>query len=900
MQDFGFVKKLKLKRLHLKNYGSFLLENDTGGGVLFTYFDFEKNTYVTSEFNINYGDESYLDIIGLINKLNDVSSKYEKDKKFFFKNQLHKLKLLKAKTKKGFFSILYKDLNLYVNKLMIFGFLLSTRFMERIEQGLFHLKRTRVKNKSLYGYKAIRNNNDIILCLSNKKFYIRDFIRMMTSMNDGSNNEIEDNKKIMKDYFEEMKLPITNNDMENNMTLFKLINSILIENFNNYSLLFSNCCSIASVGYDLLASQSVRNNFLDFSTFRLSLSSYMIMTKFLKGGLISNYVTLAYNNQFLRQSLNYYDPVKKLLIYDICSCYASSFYESEQPIGQIYRYDTNIQHPDELILKRDLYSFRAERDFVLLFLWKHITKLEYEEILTTFHHYNSLGQFSISNYSLDLTIITRNRTTRKIHYYFYNFHHFFSHTCERCLENHRKSCPLLANPSSSSSSSSSSSKNCDCPSMQYRSKMSYDELKLYSDNNDQLLRELLRESFEPDNNFSYEIIYSCCYFSMNQGVLDPTTSPSTIYYSIQDFILSCPAVWKYRINYKLPHKMKKNQLYSDLATDKLLNCYVIAKITIPKQYRSASNGYVISKTCSGCKFRKESHIKDHKPRLICGHNNSNYSLFNGETINFLINERNAIIDDISHVFVFATGTSHRIFLDSCIKLRYFYLKHDQKLLSSLFKNLVNSAIGLQQSRPNKVRNVTHLCEYFKEGDDIQSICNTESGKYFYVKRKKKPLSWASVYFMQKNITSSIQILEQSKLNLLRIINFTDKCFMSSTFRLIRINVDSIYVLITEDDLESCVIPGQEKFYKTYRNKYFTDSKKNVYCLGKMYLENSYSNFVFTSMSNTTYNLKSDHNNNNNNNNDNYSLLKNVNFQFLKTLNKKDRIKIENSYDSFPI
>ena len=455
LHNLGLVTDVKLDRLREKHLACFVAV--VGTKLTVYYYDEKSKIYLLRTMGSPYGDESFRDMFELLAFLKKISLTNRRVKKEFFKLVTSKLQeMSKIVGNKGYFRNLSTELDGFLQKLSVFTFFESQDFYLRLEVALAFKK---LESKASFG--VVRNKNSKILSVRNEYFLIRDLGNIL---NHGFDEEMNFQvSEVTREYVDELQLPSSLtvvpsssltvvpssvHHLENVKNIYRYYNSFLTKNYEGFDFCFISTGSAAILSYYLYASETMKANFLDFSPCKLSPGSLNLISKMTQGGLITNLSTLLHFGMPIRPSLDYYDPVKTLMEFDVCSSYPHSFLTNGQPCGQVFRYDccepsswtkrsysvanlaantsdinpsvtnpsvTNISEAkpsvnnsskDVLKVQNDLYNFNGERDATIYLIWTFMQNKEMN-IVNVFHSWNSNGQMKIGNYPVDLVILAK-------------------------------------------------------------------------------------------------------------------------------------------------------------------------------------------------------------------------------------------------------------------------------------------------------------------------------------------------------------------------------------------------------------------------------------------------------------------------------------------------------------
>ena len=362
-----FTNLLTVDRIELlvkKPYEVFLSykksEDDKSITIFIYYYDFlckqfKENVIKKSADNWFFAFKELLTFIAQLSK------KYTIKKKEFFKKTLKHLKDMKVK--KGYFNSCDLELKKYVNKLQIFTFKINPIFYEKIVIVLAYFK----KNKKSEKYNIKIDNLGNYTVISNTYFFMRDLSRFFDL------NQSSDSPESLIS-----TMLIDNGHNNNNIshmtflnklaTFYRYFNLWTSSNYFGLNFTFNAYTSISLLSYHFSSQEKIKNNPLEMSLFRLSLSDLELFSSHNSGGLIYRCLTHLSSGDELRPEFGHCNPAKNILSYDIRSAYGHAFLNSDIPCGNSNHYLIN-PIDQKLHLKRDMFMFPNERNAVYAILY---------------------------------------------------------------------------------------------------------------------------------------------------------------------------------------------------------------------------------------------------------------------------------------------------------------------------------------------------------------------------------------------------------------------------------------------------------------------------------------------------------------------------------------------------
>ena len=845
------------------------------------HFDYSLNDY-KEHVICRSEDNWYFAFKELLTYLSTISQSLKIKKKEFFVEQLKFLRNISVK--RGYLNSCRIELDKYVTKLSVFTFHITHDFNVKLVMTLNYLKRN---NKS-HKFTSKIDDDGNFLSISNKDFYMRDisnFFGLDLKSECSSSLEL-----ITRMNEQNGRVGINNLTFLQNVALFyNDFNTWLSKHYFGQNLTFSNVTSASILSYYISSQENISNNPLDLALLKISLSDLELFSSNNQGGLTFNCLKEISSGDQLRPHFGVQEPVKNVLSYDIRSAYGHAILNSKIPVGNSLHYKLNSVD-QKLYLHKDMCIFTNERNSIYAILY--ITyKTPNLEIVTSFHSFNSNGQFTIGKYGIDLVIIVKEKTQKKkFKLLIYQIDGKFTHGCLNCHTDNSK----------------------------YINNKSFQQVYEESEKKHSELEIILQTQFQGKENYSFNVIKTCCHFN---DFYDPVTKIN--YPSLKDFFVNTsePLLQKFKLYFNEKKSYTTSQIIEAISgPSKIINfpfenAFIMCNVSIPKEEMSTNFGYIISKHCLSCKNPNIVNNK-HQLRLVAANYTQFPTLFHIDVLRYLAIQKKAKICDITHVICYPTGdnTCLKPYIEKTLNLRQ--LVSENKALSTFLKCLCNSLLGLYQWAPFKRNTKTVITTHIDKSRLISTkdnpilhckLLGTLFGLPIYsLKIAKNSPSWGKYYFSQIAMPVASSILQQAKLQILKIYNMFDTYADPNFYRLGFFNTDSL-LFFTSSSTPS-ILPWikphlLQQFKKDVYTQYFSD-KKDCNSLGKLLLEqfSDNRNFTFISPNSRTYVIHYLDDENTTSNSIIKGFRKNapLNKERMKFLEQKDRKPLHNNYDSIPM
>ena len=784
---------------------------DDGSFSLFGYYNGNFDT-----FEVNGRKQNIMSSLKLFyREIKKIARLVRRQKLIFFKEALIKLK--RASKIKGTVSGLYKRLSQYVIKLSVFGYDLNPEF---IYYSVIFFKKCKIKR--WYSF----NQEGEFLKLKTKGLFIRDFKQFVA--NDTYGKDIEkinlENKRHLKPG-EDFLVQLT--------VLYFDVTGWLWSNFPGFFLEAEDHVSLASIGFQL--SLFFHGNPLNMAQLRMSPDTLEQFHLKSQGGLVFNTTFRCKSGEPLRPALNRMNPVKSLHLYDIQGAYGGALKSSNSiPCGHLLHYvSTDEKYSDNLVLERvtDSFPFAQERDITFNIIYCHMNNPEYE-IVSVYHSFNHRNQFFMNKYSLDLTLILRLKETR-------------TEDVDKRYGIGGKSVLIRMFLIDGIYWHGPCDLGCQDDNFRYANGANGQDLAKESERKFLEIKKLATSIF--GSRVEVLRIFPCHF-----KTVDPFTG--LVYNGVKEFYKNCqhPLIKPFRLYQNIK---KKIRFYKDVMND--LNCFITAKVTLPK---NPTFGFVIGKFCLKCYDPTLS--ENHHLRLAATNKSQQYSIFSGSQLNFLVEECQAEIDSVTHVWRFMPSPDYKPYIHKMLKLRIECQKEGYNTLKKMCKNIINAGIGYWQIKSDRHRTKSYFSYKSIPRGMASSILSVSTldgnGKYLkYLSTRRKYTSWLRYYFGQSLLGVGHAVLQESKLILLKVFLCFDKYMDKEKFNLLYVNTDSSLVACTENSVIECVYPDKADKFKreVYSGLFFDPGNSLDDSTGRMILEKSfYGHFEFTSSSPRNYQI----------------------------------------------
>ena len=818
--NFGLITRRKI--VNLSNIELFVSldycqVSDRNFEIEITYIG-KEHSLETKKF-VGNEDCWILTFHKVLEELVEISKLYQARKRRYFWTILESLKEKAHLTKKGTLYRLYSRLNDYVNKVSVFGIMLEKCFWNRFEIAAISYKKDQDK---LFTFRTTRNDKGALTLIKTKYFVIRDLDNLFGGDGGGGGGglSMEDKDKHLRCLQSELNIPYEDSLSVKRSSIVQSIvnnfNELLSCNFFGFNIAFNVLVSNSVLAYQL-SSLSTSEYWMEMSPLKSSPRCLAVLSKYLSGGVVFRTQVRAKTDGKIRLN-NPNNLIKNIVHYDQNSAYANSFLNEKVCVGQTLHYYTADDGNVEMKLDNSMTcTFNEERMACFAVIW-NLSCDKTLDICYTYHSFGINGQFVFGNYPIDLTITTKKKRNKETDFiYFINFHSNYFHGCDLC---HTKS-------------------------SKYKDGRTKDEIIFESKKKDDNIRAYIEQMFSPAE-AKYLVIYLCHDFS---PFIDGSNGKS--YDKLLEFYKNMTheqfQVFKKYIN--PPKTLRTKEVITSIKeddsplTELLKNAFYVAKVKIPEVNKSDDFGFIFTKRCSACSDVESSRGKvRHHYRSVLANQCYKYTGFNYQTLRWLVKERKAEIEDLTHVIFYTESSSYSKYVNKIVGLRFASINLDSVVVSKFWKNLINSLVGFYQTKSYKpkvnFRVMTELtrkisCDRVENCELLYTVNGTS---YYLVRIKAKTISWSSFYFRQMPIGIAFSVLLHNKLTILKVFNVIDKFCLKSTMKLLEFNTDGFsYLTSKEDNLISSNVPTflKKKFMEVVSPIYFDKGKKNYKNLGKM-------------------------------------------------------------------
>ena len=779
----------------------------------------------------------------ILKELDKLSALFQRWKTAYFRVAIYKCREIISRNVKGNLYRACREFLLHVRRLSVYTYLAPDSWMRFLLLSALNIKKIKKKkcSYSLTDDKKVRQ-------IFTDSFVLRDFTDNISADKDQKFEEwmIKIRRQLRYEHLGPDPSPVLFIS-----TYFNDLNKWLHANFFGHDFSMTSIGTLSLMSYRLAWAECNHSEPLAMGAFKLSQSTLMSFLNYSQGGLTFNTCRYAATGAPINEEFNHREPVKDFLSYDIRSAYAFSLFKSDMPVGQCFAYD-ELNH-DEMILRSDLCVFEQERNACFYVIYEWTRRSDYV-IIATYSSYNHRGQLKFGPFKTDLTVVVETKKKpRQRTAYVYQFHGRYYHGHRGCVFPELK---------------------------KYKNGWNRERVISESEEKDKTLKNILK-TFTETTVCRYELVikHLCCDF---KNVKDYSTGLN--YGSLKTFFLNTGEkdlrAIKFQNEIHARKKIKKGDVIKTLASETPLknlpwaNCFVICKLKIP-QDGSESNqmGYVVSHFCYECysnetgKLETESPHR-HRKRLVAAHSSQKPALFHVRTLRFLLKEKKAIITRIFHVFLFASDNScYKSFVGRALKLRELVTRNEMTEISKILKTMINNFIGYLQLKNYKKNEKWKLVSQLNK-----ELCNKKVNKtlttvefaetfadinYFFVKYRYKFGTETSFYFRQSFHPLAAVILSESKLLLLKFVDFVEKFTSFKSFKIVYVNTDSA-LFISSRRVNRLRDAVRKELLEEYDRQYglFIAQSKNFDSYGKMMLENRSSgrSFVFSSPNSRCYSL----------------------------------------------
>lgn len=297
---------------------------------------------------------------------------------------------------------------------------------------------------------------------------------------------------------------------------------------------------------------------------------------------------------------------------------------------------------------------------------------------------------------------------------------------------------------------------------------------------------------------SFETIYSC-HRNEKYGTAYKCPFTNVESNSLKDLFQTSTHPFMRSVVECFPRENKMNvHLLNKLIRDERYTCFVVAEGRIDSaSERTPAHqiGFVLTK--------REGH-------LVAAHRTHQPTLFTQDTLRFLQDEKNFVIEKLYHVFVTGASKTFQPLFKQICDARMQQAVNGMYAEAALSKFFACTFIGLSQSFSSKRVYVT-----VRNGEKAIAHCSKLS-KYEF-----KPIwdtKWIVVLrktpFKPKSFCQAIGMgaIFYAKSKLLQSLLFIERMCKADSFRLMNVNTDSITLALAQRTLRECVEDADLSYY----------------------------------------------------------------------------------------
>ena len=668
LYEFGYLTRSEVIFSGKIDYSAYVSYQEKGDDFLIVIYHFEDRIeeYVQKSFT-GKKNNGYEIFVEFVNYISSVCDQYKSIKSFFLKKYLRSRTSFDLQENKGTYGIFSKEVKNFMDRICVYGFGLSHSFLINLEMTLKLMK----KSEKSHVIKSVRNKNGDVSMITGKNFFLRDFKNFF-----GETNTEQKEIDFLIALENEMKRYSYSNDFLVKMrNMIRGINEFFGSNYFGFNFDLNYCSSFGMIALSHCFYEASKS-YMSMSPMKSSPQLYSLLCNFNYGGATFNTCNLIECNSGIRSEFRHNKEIKNIIHYDQKSCYGNAFYKNSVFAGNAlhYRKTNTSSKEDFLELESTTYDFLSEKLAVYATIWNTMCDDEYE-IISVRHSFTTSGQITLGKFGIDLTLIMENKngTPNNRHIVFVNFHGSYWHAC----------------------------KNCHTSESKYKDSLSFDELSEITRDKDSEIRDSVSQlypNYDPNQSATYIVKYLCCDFN---DFVDKKTGK--IYSNLMSFFKTTEhdEIKMFRKYLRKSKRLNKETIIQkyvlvDEEKSKYFDGIVIAKVTIPVCEQSNSCGVIYTKMCHACESTKYqcTNPSDHQSRLVVANSTQKFTIFNISMLKFLIREKKAIIDDISHFVLYSKSDAFRKYVEKPLKLRQLFAENDCKNLSTLNKFFINVIIGM--------------------------------------------------------------------------------------------------------------------------------------------------------------------------------------------------------------
>ena len=476
------------------------------------------------------------------------------------------------------------------------------------------------------------------------------------------------------------------------------------------------------------------------------------------------------------------EKAQTLLQYDISCSYPSVFGQQSVPNGYVKGY-----HSVHDSVRGRLVSLDRKKITFLEFLYTYHTIATFLtnpniKVLFCFHRYSVLGQYRVKSSPLDLLIIYVKKSNKLMHYAAINYHNVYTHSCPTCE-------PLKS----------------------YMHNATADELREKTRLIDETHSAFFSSLF--GKRAQYRATYTC---HNNEETLVRCPFSNVTASSMRELYKISPSPFFKSLVKSFPLEMILSRpRLLELLRNPDQKCFVVCTGEVGEAYRSRAHqfGFVITRK---------------NKRLVAAHKTFEPTLFDGETLAFLMDEKLFTINTVYHVLVFGSTFAYAPFFRKICESRMENAMHGDKPSADMLKLVGCAYIGASQTFKSIPKQITvkdgkkPIREFSKESEYAYKWL---SARWVKVKRtwhERRPKVLAQ-------ILGTYAVLS-GKLRMLKCLHFIEQVCDPRKYRLLQINVDAILLAIAGSTLDAIVTPECLDYFKLEKLKYFQDNAPGYFTL----------------------------------------------------------------------
>ena len=202
----------------------------------------------------------------------------------------------------------------------------------------------------------------------------------------------------------------------------------------------------------------------------------------------------------------------------------------------------------------------------------------------------------------------------------------------------------------------------------------------------------------------------------------------------------------------------------------------------------------------------------HDLKLVAGNSGQNFALYSDKVFKFIKRRTNDPHSDIivNHLWFYAPSTNFTEFIEKCLKLRRKCKIQGFPSFARTLKLGLNSCVGICSKKNHETycRPVMsmnqEISDYLRKQNinqliHIDSIQGYRGRSAVLSQSPPRPIKINQYFKNQMFLALSHDILQRSKLILLRLFDIFDKYFDPAKFLLIYVNVDSVMAVTSSQD-----------------------------------------------------------------------------------------------------